>query len=67
MGNWIIRVREECDELGLKVIKLYDFINSDLFDDVPDDQKCLLRYQLQYMQGYEATLRSRLLGTDYEV
>jgi len=67
MGNWIIRVREECDELGLKVIKLYDFVNSDLFDGVSDDQQFLLRDQLRHMRSYESILRQRLLGTDYEV
>lgn len=59
---WQVRVIVEAFELGDKVTKLNDFIKSDAFDELPDEQGELLLAQLGAMQEYEKVLNERIGG-----
>lgn len=60
--DWQVRVIVEAFELGDKVEKLNNFIKSDKFDILPDEQGELLLSQLGAMQEYEKVLIERIGG-----
>jgi len=61
MKDYIVRLKEEKEELDEKMHKLSKFTLSPLFDDVDEEQKGLLCIQVDIMRAYLAVLEQRLI------
>ena len=60
MSNFIKRLENEESQLRDRINKLYDFIESDKFDEVEREQQSLLLIQLNAMRTYWRILQTRL-------
>jgi len=60
MSDFISRLREEKNDLGSRMLKLYEFINSEKFRDVDGAEQDLLRDQFDAMSRYHSALCLRL-------
>lgn len=60
MGDFIVRIKQEYDDLSDKIKSLRSFIGSDKFDNLSPDEKALLKLQLRQMEPYAETLKRRL-------
>ena len=60
--EWQVRVIIECHELDHNIDRLNDFIKSDAFDELPEEQRELLLEQLGHMQEYHNVLLKRIGG-----
>lgn len=58
--NWRCRLVGEREELDDKVIKLSEFIGSETYNSISENQKILLKVQLVAMKMYRDTLDLRL-------
>lgn len=56
----IERAEKEAIELGEKIDNLVSFMDSDLFDNLPEHDAFALVQQLSFMQGYLNTLTYRV-------
>lgn len=54
------RVVDEASDLGEKLSKLNDFLLTDRFSELPDDDRILLMRQQGQMDGYYHTLQHRI-------
>ena len=54
------RVFEERNELSVKIAKLLKFTHTERFDDLPVEDRRLLRMQRLQMEALEATLGQRI-------
>jgi hypothetical protein len=60
MTDFIERLQTEYSELGDKISSLQDFIHSDEYNLISDNQADLLIEQLEYMLKYQGVLSVRL-------
>jgi len=58
--SFIERIREENRELSEKMLKLKDFMHTDLYVSLPAVEQGLLMVQLEAMEMYQETLARRL-------
>lgn len=54
------RLLNEYSELALKISKLETFLYSKVFEGLDGIDRCLLKQQFTYMEGYCDTLRMRI-------
>lgn len=54
------RVVDEKTELDIKITKLSDFSNGDIFKTLPDDEQERLTRQFNIMRDYSAVLGERI-------
>ena len=54
------RLSDEQSQLVERIDKLSDFIDSDNFDNIKEDQKGLMRIQLNIMESYDTVLVERI-------
>ena len=55
-----LKLEEEFQELQQKIIRLKDFIDSDIYQNLPDESKALLFIQHEAMRTYGSCLVSRM-------
>ena len=60
MSTWQERVIEEYEEISDRGQKLFDFIDSDVYEALPAFDRIALAMQLAHMQGYAGILRRRI-------
>ncbi len=60
MKDWQERVLEENKELEARGIKLFNFIESPVYDTLPKFDRIALVTQFTYMQGYCRILETRI-------
>lgn len=60
MSNFASRLTDEKNQLDEKILKLDDFIKSNVFNDVDGVQRTLLKIQLSAMITYSQILDERL-------
>lgn len=60
MSTWQERVKDELDELSVKINKLEEFLEGDIPDTIPKVHVDTMRHQLQYMKNYGMMLVRRL-------
>lgn len=56
----LVKVRNESDELGIKINNLEEFLNSDMVYKIDSQQVCLLNSQLHAMNCYYSILNHRI-------
>lgn len=60
MKDWQKRAIKEAEELEEKIVKLSEFLNSDEFINLDNEDKRLLTQQYDHMQDYHSVLRHRV-------
>lgn len=60
MNDFIVRIKQEYDDLADKVKALRSFIGSEKFNNISSDEQSLLKLQLRQMEPYLNTLKARL-------
>ena len=60
MGNYVSRMMEEHRLLGIRLLKLNEFILSDKYDELPEIDRNDLKEQRDYMKSYMCVLSRRV-------
>ena len=60
MEGWLERLIKEGENLDIKLRKLFDFIHSDKFDKLTEENKMCLLNQLNAMISYSFWLKARI-------
>ena len=60
MENWLERAIKEDGDLDIKLGKLYDFIHSDKFNALTEENKMYLLNQYNAMISYSFCLKARI-------
>lgn len=60
MESYLERMIAEKSELSIKIDKLFNFMNTDLFKELHEQKKALLKIQYRAMETYLQCLTERI-------